>query len=67
MMKPPIPAPTDTHLDPFYGQELRRIRRLAMKALLLEWSLIAMCLYYVLFLVQYAPPGTPVLGLHLVR
>jgi hypothetical protein len=66
-MKPPIPAPTDTQLDPFYGQELRRIRKITVKALLLEWSLVAMCSYYVLFLVQHAPVGDPIFTLYLFK
>jgi hypothetical protein len=66
-MKPPIPEPTDTKLHPFYSQELRRIRRVAVKALLLEWAFLAMCLYYVLFLVQQNPSGTTVSILHLFK
>ncbi|HEX8236164.1 MAG TPA: hypothetical protein VF600_09435 [Abditibacteriaceae bacterium] len=58
-MKPPIPEPTDTQLHPYYRQELRRIRRAAVRVLLLEWACLAVCSYYVLFLVQQNPAGAP--------
>ena len=58
-MKPPIPEPTDTHSYPIYSQEVRRFRRVAVKALLLEWTLIAFGLYYVLFSLQQSPSSVP--------
>jgi hypothetical protein len=65
--EPPIPSPTDTQLDPFYGQELRRVRRIVVKGLLFEWAFLTMCLYYMLFLAQQNPSSALAFVLHLFK